>query len=122
MPITLNHTIVPSRDRAAGARWCADVFGLPYDEAEGGHFAAVPVNADLTLDFDTRREFEPHHYAFLVDDETFDTVFGRIQAMGLAYGSGPFSLRDGKLNSMNGGRGVYIADPDGHIWELLTRA
>ena len=38
----------------------------------------------------------------------------------LAFGSGPRSLEDGKLNDWNGGRGVYFKDPDGHVLELMT--
>ena len=42
MTITLNHTIVPARDKAAAAKFFADIFGL-----EGGpssHFAPVRIN------------------------------------------------------------------------------
>src|SRR5262245_11195746 len=120
MPITLNHTIVPAKDNIAAAKWFSRIFGIPYS-GEMGHFAPVRLNEELTLDFDARAEFEPHHYAFLVDDKTFDAVFGRVQESGIAYGSGPFSLDDGQLNHRRGGRGVYFRDPDGHILELMTR-
>jgi len=39
---------------------------------------------------------------------------------GLTFGSGPWSLEDGKLNDWNGGRGFYFKDPDGHVIELMT--
>jgi hypothetical protein len=32
----------------------------------------------VTLDFDTREEFRPGHYAFLVSDAEFDAAFARI--------------------------------------------
>ena len=51
MSITLNHTIVPARDKDAAARFFAQIFGLKY-EGPMGHFAPVRVNEDLTLDFD----------------------------------------------------------------------
>lgn len=121
MSIALNHTIVPARDNEAAATWFAGIFGLAYD-GPAGHFAPVQVNGDLTLDFDTREQFESHHYAFLVDDETFDGIFGRVKEAGMAYGSGPWALEDGQLNHRKGGRGVYFRDPDGHILELMTRA
>jgi len=38
----------------------------------------------------------------------------------LAFGSGPWSLQDGKLNDWNGGRGFYYKDHDGHVIELMT--
>ena len=53
-------------------------------------------------------------------DSEFDAIFQRIEKAGIAYGSGPGSLEDGKLNNWNGGRGVYFRDPDGHVLELMT--
>ena len=120
MAITLNHTIVPARDKEASARWFAKIFGLTYSGA-AGHFAPVAVNHTLTLDFDNREQFESHHYAFHVNEEEFDAIFGRIQAEGIPYGSGPRSLDDMTINHRRGGRGVYFVDADGHILELLTR-
>ena len=121
MAITLNHTIVPSHDKEAAARFFAEVFGLSYD-GPAGHFAPVQVNDTLTMDFDNREEFESHHYAFHVNEEDFDAIFGRIQGQGITYGSGPFSRDDMQINHRRGGRGVYWEDPDGHMLELLTRA
>jgi hypothetical protein len=42
MPIVLNHTIVPSRDKDKGARFYAKIFGLEYD-GPGPHFAVVKL-------------------------------------------------------------------------------
>ncbi|MCZ6865997.1 MAG: VOC family protein [Chloroflexi bacterium] len=120
MPITLNHTIVPARDKVASAEFFARIFGLTY-EGTMGHFAPVKVNDTLTLDFDNSDEFESHHYAFHVSDEEFDAIFNRIQAEGLRYGSGPFESENMQINNRRGGRGVYFKDPDGHMLELLTR-
>lgn len=120
MAITLNHTIVPAHDKEASARWFVNIFGLTY-QGPAGHFAPVQVNDTLTLDFDNRDEFDSHHYAFHVSDEEFDAIFGRIQAEGIAYGSGPRELDDMAINHRRDGRGVYFVDPDGHILELLTR-
>ena len=49
--ITLNHTIVPARDRVAAARFFARLFGLTF-KRRSGHFAPVRVNKSLTLLFD----------------------------------------------------------------------
>jgi catechol 2,3-dioxygenase-like lactoylglutathione lyase family enzyme len=120
MTITLNHTIVPVRDKAAGARLFAQLFGLAY-AGQDRHFAPVKVNDDLTFLFsDDAGNFESHHYAFHVSDPEFDAIFGRVRAAGLAYGSAPWSAEDGKLNSWGGGRGVYFRTPDGHLLELMT--
>ena len=120
MAITLNHTIVPARDKEASARFFARIFGLRFEGATG-HFAPVRVNDTLTLDFADAGETIPiEHYAFHVSDAEFDAILQRVQDAGLAFGSGPRSLEDGKLNDWNGGRGVYFRDPDGHILELMT--
>jgi catechol 2,3-dioxygenase-like lactoylglutathione lyase family enzyme len=120
MAITLNHTIVPASDKEASARFFARIFGLTY-EGPQGHFAPVRVNETLTLDFDNRSDFEPHLYAFHVSDEEFDAVLDRVKAEGLRFGSGPASHEDGQINTRRGGRGFYFADPNGHLYELMTR-
>ncbi len=132
MTVRLDHTIVPAKDKIASARFFAEIFGLTI-KPDPGHFAQVQVNESLTLDFADEPEpwggpgFDPrtgqsHHYAFHVSDEEFDAIFGRIKAEGLVYGSGPpFSLDGMQINPRRGGRGVYFADPNGHVLELLTR-
>jgi catechol 2,3-dioxygenase-like lactoylglutathione lyase family enzyme len=121
MALTLNHTIVPARDKETSARFFAGIFGLEY-HGPAGHFAPVRVNEDLTLDFDNAESFEAHHYAFHVSDEDFDTIFDRIKQAGIPWGSDPWSMDNRRLNSRKGGRGVYFRDPNGHVLELLTRA
>jgi catechol 2,3-dioxygenase-like lactoylglutathione lyase family enzyme len=121
MAITLNHTIVPAHDKEASARFFAEIFGLKY-ERSNGHFAPVRVNETLTLDFDTDKDFDTHHYAFHVSDPEFDAIFKRVQEAGIPFGSDPWHPENKELNSWNGGRGVYFRDPNGHLLELLTRA
>jgi catechol 2,3-dioxygenase-like lactoylglutathione lyase family enzyme len=120
MAITLNHTIVPAHDKTASAQFFADIFGLSYNGPQG-HFAPVQVNPTLTLDFDDADTFDPHHYAFHVDDAEFDAIFARVQAAGIPYGSGPRQAEDMELNHWHGGRGVYFRDPNRHLLELMTR-
>ena len=117
----LNHTIVPSKDKVAAARFFAEIMGLTY-EGPAGHFAPVEVNDSLTMDFDNANEFRSHHYAFKVTDDEFDGIFKRIKAKGITYGSGPFSSDNGEINDWNGGRGFYWRDIDGHLLEVLTRS
>jgi len=119
MPIQLDHTIVPSRDKDRAARFFARIFGLSYD-GPASHFAPVRVNDSLTLDFDDDDDFEPHHYAFRVSEAEFDDIFARIENEGIAYGSGPRSADDMRINRRRGGRGVYFHDQDGHLLEILT--
>ena len=103
MAIALDHTIVPARDKEASARFLARILGLRY-EGPLSHFAPLRVN-------DT---------AFKVDEAEFDGIFDRVRAEGIAYGSGPGSLDDMKLNHRRGGRGFYFRDPNGHVLEVLT--
>jgi len=118
MTIILNHTIVAVGDKCRGARFLAELLGVEAG-AVTGPFAPVQVNDDLTFDFDDRLGARPGHYAFLVDDATFDRALGLAQTAGLQYGSAP-RLSDGQINRANGGRGVYIRDPDGIAYELFT--
>ena len=119
MTVTLNHTIVPARDKVAAAKFFAGIFGLK--RGRTGYFAPVRVNKSLTLLFsDEDAKFESHHYAFHVGKAEFDAIFKRIKKAGLTYGSAPWSPEDGKLNDWGGGRGLYFRDPDGHLLELMT--
>ena len=61
------------------------------------------------------------HYAFLITEDEFDDVFGRIQARGLDYWADPALAEPGEINHNDGGRGVYWFDPDGHLLEVITR-
>ena len=72
MTITLNHTIVPARDKAAAAKFFAQIFGLK--RGRTGHFAPVPINKELTLLFDDDADFDSHHLAFHVTDREFDAI------------------------------------------------
>ncbi|UUV18426.1 VOC family protein [Fusobacteria bacterium ZRK30] len=119
MEITLNHTIVPSKNNVESAKFYEKIFGFKFIK-ELGHFAVVKVNSTLTLDFDTRDHFSKNHYAFKVDDEQFDKIFKRIKIDNIDFGSGPYSDKDGKINNRYGGRGVYFRDLNGHLLEILT--
>ena len=121
MSIELNHTIVPAHDKVASAKFYAKIFGLVYDEGTVGYFAPLRINERLTFSFDDDvGTFDSHHYAFKVGEENFDRIFGRIQAEGIPYGSGPRAQEDMTINHRGGGRGVYFCDQNGHILELLT--
>jgi catechol 2,3-dioxygenase-like lactoylglutathione lyase family enzyme len=117
--IVLHHTIIRSRSKQRSAAFFADLLGLEVGDATGP-FIPVRVNEDLTFDFDDRFGFLRGHYAFHVDDSTFDAVLDRIAGSDIEYGSGPGRGMDREINHLGGGRGVYVRDPDGHSYELFT--
>ena len=78
MTIELNHTIVYSRDKRVSSDFLAGLFGLPSPVA-WGPFLAIGVANQVTLDFlDADGEIAAQHYCFLVGDDEFDEIFGRI--------------------------------------------
>jgi hypothetical protein len=121
MAVELNHTIVASQDKISSARSLADLLGLPEPVPEG-RFHAVRMSNGVSLDFaSTDQEIHPQHYAFLLSEDEFDQVFGRIQRTGADYWADPAQQHPGEINTRDGGRGVYFLSPDGHFLELLTR-
>jgi catechol 2,3-dioxygenase-like lactoylglutathione lyase family enzyme len=121
MTVKLNHTIVHARDKRASAQFMADILGLS-EPVPFGPFLGIVTANDVTLDFlETDEEFIVEHYAFLVSDPEFDAIFGRIQAKGLPYWADPGRQQSNRINTRDGGRGVYFEDPSGHLLEILTR-
>lgn len=66
-------------------------------------------------------EIQGQHYAFLVDDGTFDAIYARIMAAGLDHAGDPQGTMPNQINTNHGGRGVYFRDPAGHGLEVITR-
>jgi extradiol dioxygenase family protein len=123
MPIAFNHTIVAARDKRESAEFLAELFGLP-SPVPFGHFLAVRLEHGATLDYDNAAEgveIRPQHYGFLVSEEDFDAIYGKIQSRGLQHWADPGAHRPGEVNHNDGGRGVYFQDPAGHFLEILTR-
>ena len=120
MPVHLNHTIVAARDKRESAAFLADVLGLA-PPTTYGPFAVVTLDNDVSLDFMDDEQVHPRHYAFLVTEEEFDGIFGRIRERGLQYWADPFQQHPEEINTNDGGRGVYWHDPDGHVLEIITR-
>ncbi|MCH9640004.1 MAG: VOC family protein [Betaproteobacteria bacterium] len=119
MTITLNHTIVPCFNKVESAKSYCRLFGFEYI-GEFSRFIVVRVNDTLCLDFDSRENFESHHYAFKVSEQEFDEIFERLQSENVHYGSGPSEVDDMKINHNYGGRGVYFYDQNRHLLEILT--
>lgn len=118
----LNHTIVHSRDKRAGARYLTEILGLP-EPTSFGPFQVVGTGNGVSLDFldvGADAEITPQHYAFLVTDAEFDATLDRLTARGQQYWADPGADRAGEINTNDGGRGIYFADPSGHWLEIIT--
>jgi catechol 2,3-dioxygenase-like lactoylglutathione lyase family enzyme len=121
MSVQLNHTIVRCRDKRVSATFLADILGLPAPTTFGP-FLVVEASNAVSLDYhDVEGEIASQHYAFLIDEDDFDAIFGRIREREVQYWADPGQSRPGEINHNDGGRGVYFADPDGHLLEVITR-
>ncbi|MYC24860.1 MAG: VOC family protein [Gammaproteobacteria bacterium] len=121
MSVTLDHTIVSTRNKEETAKFLAEILELP-EPVSWGHFAIVQVG-ELSIDFvDTKDEIQSRHFAFKVSEKEFDEIFARIQSKNLQYWADPSKNRPNEINTRDGGRGFYFYDPNGHFLEVLTRS
>jgi catechol 2,3-dioxygenase-like lactoylglutathione lyase family enzyme len=123
MTISFNHTIVAAHDKRESAEFLTELLGLP-DPQPFGHFLAVGLDHGASLDYaevSGDEKIHPQHYAFLVSENEFDAIYGKISARGLQHWADPRDERPGEINHRDGGRGVYFPDPAGHHMEILTR-
>ena len=121
MAVHLNHTIVYARDSKASATFLAEILGLP-PPGHWGPFEVVATGNGANLDYmETRDDISSQHYAFLVSESEFDTIFGRIKARKLSYWADPGQTKQGEINRHDGGRGLYFEDSNGHMLEIITR-
>lgn len=121
MAVQLNHTIVSARDKKVSARFLASILGLP-SPTRFGPFMMVQTTNGVSVDFaDTYAKISPQHVAFLISEAEFDEVLSRIRGLEVPHWAGPGRVRQGRINHRDGGRGVYFEDPNGHLFEVLTR-
>ena len=121
MSVQLNHTIVHVRDQERSARLLAELLGVA-DPVPYGPFLVVELDNGVSLDYhDVDGEIVSQHYAFLVSEDDFDAIFGKIRDRGMDHWADPAKSQSGRINHHDGGRGVYFDDPDGHFIEIITR-
>jgi catechol 2,3-dioxygenase-like lactoylglutathione lyase family enzyme len=121
MAIELNHTIVHAKDAREGAAFLAELFGLPAPEPFGP-FMVIKTANGVSLDYiDEDGRIARQHYAFLVSEEEFDRIWGKIKASKMKFWADPAAQREGEINRNDGGRGLYFRDPSGHFLEIITR-
>jgi catechol 2,3-dioxygenase-like lactoylglutathione lyase family enzyme len=121
MSVQLNHTIIWCHDKRRSATFLTEVLGLPAPKAFGP-FLVVELSNSVSLDFyEIDGEIASQHYAFLIGEDDFDQIFGRIRERGLEHWADPGQRRPREINHNDGGRGAYFEDPDGHLLEIITR-
>lgn len=121
MTVQLNHTIVHALDAKASAVFMSEILGLDPPKRFGPFWQVDTANG-VSLDFITAdAPLTTEHYAFLLSESEFDSVFARIEQRGLAFWADPHAQHPGQINHNDGGRGVYFRDPSGHYLEIITR-
>jgi catechol 2,3-dioxygenase-like lactoylglutathione lyase family enzyme len=121
MPAQLNHTIVWCRDQVKSSNFVAQILGLP-PPRRFMHFLVVDMANQVSLDYyETTDPVALQHLAFRVSEEEFDAVLPRIRERTPQIWADPARTQPGQINHHFGGRGVYFADPDGHLLEVITR-
>lgn len=121
MSVQLNHTIVNVKDSRESSTFVSELLGLP-EPSRFGPFLVVEVSNDVSLDFmDNADPIHAQHYAFLVGEDDFDEIYGRIRDRGLTYWADPHKGQPNEINTHDGGRGLYWEEPSGHLLEIITR-
>ena len=91
MTITFNHTIVAAKDKKQSATFLTELFDLPSPEPFA-HFLTVTVANDVSLDYaevPDGQDIRPQHYAFLVSEDEFDSIYGKIRERGMQHWADP---------------------------------
>ena len=121
MGAELNHTIVWCHDKQVSANFLTEMLGRPAPHAFY-NFLVVDLDNNVSLDFmEKNGDIALQHYAFLIGEEDFDAVYGRIRERHLDHWADPARTQPGEINHHFGGRGVYFPDPNGHLLEVITR-
>ena len=118
--ITLDHHIVPSRQRDDSARWLTHILGLPVPR-HAGPFAAVDLGGATSLFFaGWDQEVAAQHYAFAVSPDEFDRIVDRLVAANVEHWADHTLSQPSTVRRDTTGNGVYFRSPDGHLLEVLT--
>jgi catechol 2,3-dioxygenase-like lactoylglutathione lyase family enzyme len=118
--IRVDHMGVPVRTRLGAAGFLASLFGLDRDIADDGRFARLGVGTEFTIVLFDSEHIQPMHVAFVVDDDSFDAILGRLKSQGVAYGSHPNEPTNGRIDHPLSERGLFFQTPDGHLFELMA--
>ena len=123
MGIFLDHTIVKVKDVEESIIFYRDIMGFEHRKGQHEIFEVMRINHDLIFDLVADDTVEWRHFAFCMDQPTFDAIWERVKQAGVVYGD---SFK--RLDNMQGpgqepgSRGmadcIYFRDPSGHILEI----
>src|ERR1700754_3215125 len=119
MSIDLNHTIVAARDKHAESRFVAEVLGLT-ETGTFRPFAVAALSYCVGIGLMETDEVPAQHSAFLISQQEFDAVAGRLRERGVATYGDPMHQQPGH-NTHDGRRGLVFSSPEGHNLEVITR-
>ncbi|MGP4009013.1 VOC family protein [Streptomyces sp. 4N124] len=120
----LNHIIVHCRNRRESAAFLADLMTAP-TPVDWGRFTQVNTSNNVGIDFADDLvppdRINESHIAFLVTDDEFDTILERLKKDSVPFWPNPGKSREGEINHLFGGRGLYTLDPGGTVLaEFIT--
>ena len=90
---------------------------------EFGPFLAVTLNHGASLDYaqvGPDEDIRPQHYAFLVSEDEFSDIYGRIQARGLQHWADPGAPGPVRSTATTAAA-ACTSRIRGHYLEIITR-
>jgi catechol 2,3-dioxygenase-like lactoylglutathione lyase family enzyme len=120
MSITIDHMLIPAHDNEASARFFAQIMGLTYAGPDR-HFAPVRVSETFTIAFMQTDQVPGYHLGFHINENDFDGMLSRLQGADVPYGNDPRDTTNMRTDHPFGGRGLFFVDPNGHLFEVMTK-
>ena len=108
MTVELNHTIVWCRDQQRRRRSSPRSSAGRRRRGSGPSSSSRSTTASRSTYHETDEEIAEQHYAFLIGEDDFDDIFGRIVERGLDHWADPMRSHAGEINHHDGGRGVVL--------------
>ncbi len=118
--VTLRHLALPTTEPDASARFLSEVLGLAIVSSDSA--AAVLTHDGVAVRFDRQVDAGclRSSLSFVVDEDDFETVYGRLLDRRVPYWADPERQRQSEIHHLHRGRGLYVLDPSGHLVEITT--
>jgi len=121
---SLDHIILKVNDLNTSVAFYTKVPGFTL-EGTDGPFTIVRAGPNFQLQFAAWGTPGLEHYAFAVSGVEFEEIFGRVKAMGIAYGPtfssvGATTGPGREYGARGAGPTIYFNDPNPHILEIRS--